>query len=206
MRNPTLFLVALAAAIVCDSVWLAAGSIPSDDHAASSYAARAMPRVRSTDATVARLITRAYALSLTFRRVVDSIDATNGIVYVQPGRCRLGRACLLQSVTVAGPHRILRIVVDPRKAADDCDLMGSIGHELWHAWEVLSDASLTSDAAMYFFYERARASRQLRGVESSPGVWETEAARRAGLDVRTDLQNHRKATGNVCGSTVREDV
>ena len=188
MRNPTQFLVALAAAIVCDSVWLAADQ-------AASYADRSMPRVRSTDATVARLITRAYALSLTFRRVVDSIDATNGIAYVEPGRCSLVRACMLHSVTVAGPHRLLRIVVDTRMAAD-CDLMASIGHELWHAWEVLSDPSLTSNAAITLFY--GREGRQFIGAEDPPRLLETRAAVNAGLDVRAELRNHRKATGDVC--------
>ena len=182
MRNPTRFLVALAAAIVCDSVWLAADQ-------AASYADRSMPRVRSTDATVARLITRAYALSLTFRRVVDSIDATNGIVYVEPGRCSLVRACMLHSVTVAGPHRLLRIVVDTRMAAD-CDVMASIGHELWHAWEVLSDPSLTSNAAITLFY--GREGRRFIGSEDPPRLLETRAAVNAGLDVRAELRNQQE--------------
>ena len=197
MRYTRLFLVALATTIVNDSGWLVAGSVPVDDRTAS-YADRPMPRVRSTDSTIAALIARAYTLSATFRRVVDLINTTNGLVYVEPGQCRHLPACMVLRMTVAGPHRIVRIVVDPPKAAADCDLMASIGHELWHAWEVLRDASLTSDAAMYFFYVSARSSRQLRGRESSPGVWETEAAQRAGFDVLTELLNHRKATSHAC--------
>jgi hypothetical protein len=197
MRYARLFLVALATMIVNDSGWLTAGSVPVDDRT-RSYADRPMPRVRSSDSTIVALIARAYTLSATFSRVVDLISATNGIVYVEPGQCRRLRGCMALRITAAGPQRILFIVVDLRKAAD-CDLMASIGHELWHAWEVLSDASLTSDAAMYFFYERARTSRQpLDGVVSSSGAWETEGARRAGFDVLAELLNHRKATSDAC--------
>jgi hypothetical protein len=52
------------------------------------------------------------------------------------------------SVTKAGPYRLLSVKVDTHRA--DCDLMGSIGHELRHTIEVLSDRTVTSSAAMYF--------------------------------------------------------
>jgi hypothetical protein len=47
----------------------------------------------------------------------------------------------------------LRILVDLRKA-EDAELMASIGHELQHAIEVLTDRTITSDGAIYLFYER----------------------------------------------------
>jgi hypothetical protein len=113
--------------------------------------------------------------------VVDLIDATDGIVYVEPGRCEKSvRACLALTVQVAGPNRILRIVVDPRKP--DCDLIASIGHELWHAIEVLREPWLTSDAALFFFY--VREGRTTRTVESA---WETHAAVKTGDAVRAEL-------------------
>ena len=77
--------------------------------------------------------------------------------------------------------------------------MAWIGHELWHAWEVLRDESLTTNAAIHFFYRKV-------GRQHPPTLLETEAAVRAGFDVLTDLQNYWKATGNVCGSTVQKDV
>ena len=46
----------------------------------------------------------APTLSETFRRLVGEIETTNGIVYVEAGKCRFGvRACLIHSIDVAGP-------------------------------------------------------------------------------------------------------
>jgi len=51
-----------------------------------------------------------------------------------------------------GPHRVLRILVDPRAA--DRDLMASIGHELQHAVEVLNHRSVRSSSQMILLYRR----------------------------------------------------
>jgi len=51
-------------------------------------------------------------------------------------------------MTIAVPYRILWIFVDPRRAA--CDVIVSIGHELWHTVEVLSEPSIRSDGGFVF--------------------------------------------------------
>jgi hypothetical protein len=58
--------------------------------------------------------------------------------------------------------------------------MGAVGHELRHAIEVLSDPTITSDAAVRSFYKQ-------NGVELN-GVLETRAAIAAGADVRDELR------------------
>lgn len=184
MRKIALVVVTVMSLVASRSEQLIAQS-PAPGAPASPEDARLMPRVRSADSTVADLIVRAYEWSATFRRVVDLIDATDGIVYVQPGRCGKNvRACTALTVTVAGPSRILRIVVDPRKP--DCDLMASIGHELWHAFEVLRDPSLTTDADLFFFY--AREGRHGDRDGDPLGAWETQAARKTGDEVRAELR------------------
>ena len=171
MRKTAWFVIIVLSLVVHKSERLMAHTQASDVPS-SSDGARPMPRVRSTNAAIAALIARAYEWSVTFRQVVDLIDATDGIVYVEPGRCRKTvRACMALTVTVAGPSRILRIVVDPRKA--DCDLMASIGHELWHAIEVLRDPSLRTDAALFFFYSREGRHTDRDG--DPLGAWETPA-------------------------------
>ena len=47
---------------------------------------------------------------------------------------------------------MLRILVDPRRI--DGDLMASIGHELQHAVEVLSDRAIRSSSAMTLLYNK----------------------------------------------------
>ena len=75
-----------------------------------------MPRVRSSSPAIVALIGQAAERSETFRRLVETIDASDGIVYVEEGRCRHGvRACFV-AVTEAGPNRLLHVIVDTRKA------------------------------------------------------------------------------------------
>ena len=61
-----------------------------------------LARVRSNNSSLAALITRATEQSATFRGLIDAINVSDGIVYVESGRCRYSRACLV------GGHRIGR--------------------------------------------------------------------------------------------------
>jgi hypothetical protein len=81
-----------------------------------------IPRVRSSDSALAGLIAQATGGSETFRRLITSIHASNGIVYVEPGRCGHGvRACLKMWMQVSGPNRFLRVVIDRTKSGRRCD-------------------------------------------------------------------------------------
>jgi hypothetical protein len=136
-------------------------------------------RVRTEDPVLAALIQDASRQSTTFRRLVEAIAATDGVVYVVRDRCSPPlRACLVLSMTVAGPYRILRVIVDDRKA--DSDAVVSIAHELQHALEVLGHRDVTSGAAMYGLFERI-------------GMWrehsfETDAAIQLEEAVRSELR------------------
>jgi hypothetical protein len=138
-------------------------------------------RVRSHSEEVTQVIRRASDASATFRRLIATIDDTNGLIYVDDGKCGHGvSSCLLLSVQVAGPFRVLRIKVDARRV--DCNLMAQIGHELQHAIEILSDSHVTDGVGAYFLLERIAPT----GPISDRGTFETAAATRAGLDVRRE--------------------
>ena len=111
-----------------------------------------VPRVRSNSARIVDAIALGVERSATFRGLVDTIDATDGLVFVEEGRCGHSgiRACLLLSVTIAGPHRLLRILVKPNKAPG-CELVEVIGHELQHAVEVLRERCIRSDLQIHNF-------------------------------------------------------
>jgi len=131
-------------------------------------------RVRSEHPRIARLIATAAERSATFRAEIERIESTNGLIYIQEGYCRSrGLACLILKVTLAGPYRVLRVNLDMRR--NDCDLMGAIGHELWHAIEALADPDVTTDSRLFFFFH------QLGPTER--GTFETAAAIRKGHDV-----------------------
>jgi hypothetical protein len=145
-------------------------------------------RVRGVTTRVVAVINEAAAQSQTFRALVDRIGATDGIVYVAEGQCGHGvRACLLDTMTIAGPNRVLRILVDPRRV--DRDLMGSIGHELQHAIEVLSHRSVRSYSAMILLFKKM--------CDGCGRRFETDAAVQTGNAVRAELQN------SAAGSLVR---
>jgi hypothetical protein len=134
--------------------------------------------VRGVSSRMVAVINDAAARSKTFRTLVDQIGSTDGIVYVAEGQCARGvRACLLLTMTLMGPNRVLRILIDPRKV--DRDVMGSVGHELQHALEVLSHRSIRSGSAMTLLYKK-------EGFKEG-GHFETDAAIKAGDAVRAEL-------------------
>lgn len=141
-------------------------------------------RVRGVSPRMVAVINEAAARSMTFRRLVDQIGRTDGIVYVAEGQCgHTVRACLLHTLTLMGPNRVLRILVDPRKA--DRDSMVSIGHELQHALEVLSHSGIRSGSAMMLLYKK-EGSKESRHFE-------TYAAIVAGDAVRAELRENAPA-------------
>lgn len=141
----------------------------------------AIPRVRANDsAALAKLLQEGTNRSSTFRRLVGSIDRTDGLVYVQEGHCgHHVRACLALTVQVAGSNRLLRIVVDAHRDRDE--LIAAIGHELQHAVEALGDPHVRDERTIYSFFDRIGATDR--------GRFETQAAIQTGLDVLAELKS-----------------
>ena len=158
------------------ALFVVAGLLPG---AAGARSAPAMPRVRSENPMIAQLIAAAPAASVTFRALVEAINDTDGIVYVESGQCGHGvRACLTHNIHVAGPNRILRIVVNLRR--DRTELIAAIGHELHHAVEVLHEPGITTTQGMFL---------HLYGVSmTSTGRFETQAAFEAGIQIERELR------------------
>jgi len=110
-------------------------------------------RVRAPSNEIASVIQDASAKSKTFRGLLARIETTDGLVYIEIGKCGHSvRACLLLSVKVSGPNRLLRIQVDPR--LKDCELIEGIGHELQHAIEILSDPHVKDPESAYSLFQR----------------------------------------------------
>ncbi|MEP7310232.1 MAG: hypothetical protein ABJA98_32410 [Acidobacteriota bacterium] len=150
--------------------------------AASAADSAGMPRVRSGHAYIRAMIEEAAERSDTFRRLVKAVEATDGIVYVEQGKCGHSvRACLTLHVTPAADFRILRVMVDARQP--DWNVMASIGHELQHALEVLGEASLKTSEAVFLFYNR---------VTSRTDTFETSAAIAAGNAVHSEVGSYAK--------------
>jgi len=135
-------------------------------------------RVRSSHAYIRAMIDEATRRSATFRRLVATIEETDGIVYVEQGECRHNvRACLTLNVTPTTDFRFLRVIVDARQP--DWDVMASIGHELQHAIEVLENTTLRSTELIILYY--------LREGLTMGDTFETAAAMRAGDAVKNEV-------------------
>ena len=172
-RTRNLAVAAMVAAVLgTPGVSAAADALPPNQSVPGRH-------VRSSNSELIALIDRAGERSATFRSLVDTINASDSIVFVEPGKCGHGvRACFV-SVTAADSHRYMRVVVDTRKA--DWDLMGSIGHELRHTIEVIEQPSIRSNAGKYFFYAQ-------NGTNGTPTARETQAAVDAGNTVRDEVR------------------
>lgn len=146
------------------------------------FAQTVMPRVRTTNAEIAALIDQARTSSATFVHLVDIIDTTDGLVYIDNGTCP-GRykACLMHSVTIAGPNRLLRIKVDIRRS--DGELIALVGHELQHAIEILSNPALRNNAQVLTFYQSGGL-----GIFGGGNAVETDAAVQAQLKISEEIR------------------
>ena len=142
-------------------------------------AATPTSHVRTTDPKVAAVMQNALERSVTFRKLVDTIDASDSYVYVQAGTCSHSvRACFV-SVTASDTHRFMRVIVDGSTA--ETELMGLIAHELRHTIEVIAEPSVRDSAAKFHFYERA-------AMHATSGTHETRAAMAAGEIVRSEVR------------------
>jgi hypothetical protein len=141
--------------------------------------------VRTGNAAIATLIQHASERSVTFRGLLNTINASDGIVFIEEGVCGHGMKACFVNVTMAGRHRMLWVMVRPR--GNDCEIMGLIGHELRHTVEVLSEPTVTGTAAMYFFYTK------LANAGSSP-AFETLAALGTGDAVSTEVRQKNRCT------------
>lgn len=174
----------LALGVVMTAAFMTADRVDASDQRETTDLAAAVDptsaRVRTEDPVLATLIGDATDRSATFRRLVEAITATDGVVYVVRGECRRPlRACLAFWMTIAGSNRILRVIVDDRKVG--LEAIVSIAHELQHALEVLSHRSVRTGGEMFGVFHRI-------------GTWrghsfETYAAMRVDEAVRFELRD-----------------
>jgi len=174
--------IGLRAAIIATALAWNAGMATAEDHTEIGPdvgGVATQSRVRPMTPHLSALVAEASQRSTTFHNLVTRIDDTDGVVYLVEQRCGVLNACLLHAVRIAGPNRLLQINVDARKT--DSSVMASIGHELQHVVEVLSDPTIRSAPTMRLFY---RLKCSLCGKE-----YETDAAVRAGLRIGDELRS-----------------
>ena len=128
------FPLTLLVAIICGAARPAVGApLPgAQDQAPVESPLVPAARVRGVDAKARTLLREGAARSATFRRLLDALEPSDVMVYVETGV--LDRPGRLLFVTATAECRFLRISI--RVPGRDADLIAWLGHELRHAVEI----------------------------------------------------------------------
>jgi hypothetical protein len=134
-------------------------------------------RVIITDTTLTGVMAKGYARSETFRDLVQQVDASGWVVFVQNGSCPMKQAvgCLLHTVgTYEGrPYLRVRVVVTSRHPDS---VLATVAHELQHALEAINSGEVHDSTTLTALFVKIGNS----ATKVSGGVmYETKAARSA---------------------------
>ena len=140
-------------------------------------------RVRPTSALGRKVIDAGLARSATFRRLVERLENSDVIVYVEM-RVNMPPQIggLLEFMGRGGANRYLRVTVG--SVHHHSVMIALLGHELQHAAEVADAADVQSPREFAALYQRI-------GVPSGVGRYDSLAARSAGLTVQAELRGRR---------------
>ena len=151
--------------------------------ALAQEAPRAFAHVRPITPDLERLVDRGYALSTTFRNVVDGLQGTTVIVHLMPAEAPdrdLWGA--LNLVATASGYRYLRVFVRPD--LDATVLISVLAHELQHASEIGHAPAVVDNETLRDHY-------RLAGVESclhsERQCYDTRRARQTGTSVYAEM-------------------
>lgn len=157
--------VFLLAVLVLLIATLSAGRLaaaPPDTERESTAAG--LPRVRTFDAQLLELMRRGYEESPTFRHLVDTIERSNLIVYVERhNRFHDHEAGCLRLARQAGGHRYMRISLST--SLNDRELVIFMAHEFMHAVEVAAAEEVVDQRGLRDLYCRI-GTRQQYGFDT----------------------------------------
>jgi hypothetical protein len=139
--------------------------------------------VRTTDARVTQLFQEGMSRSATFRRLVEILDNSDLVVYidVKTTRQALG-GYLSHNIVVTGAYRYLHVAVDVQGASGR--LVPLLAHELQHAVEVSADPNARDERTLQQLFERLAIPFGCGGSTCS----ETQAAKDVETAVLTEVK------------------
>lgn len=127
-----------------------------------------LPRVRTDDPQLIELMRQGYAQSPTFKELVDTIERSNLIVYIERhNRFHDHEAGCLRLAGEAGGHRYLRISLST--FLNERELVVFMAHEFMHAVEVAAADEVVDERGLRDLYCRIGTLR--------PHGFDTKAAR-----------------------------
>jgi hypothetical protein len=148
-------------------------------HADGFLTANPKARVRPMHKQVEALLATGMNRSATFRTLVQRIEASDVIVYVETRHdLRDGVGASMRFVARSATDRFVRVQLNGIYNAHT--LVALLGHELQHVVEVADHAEVQSSEDLRDFYRRT-------GVRTGSDSFDSDAARHAGYVVRAEL-------------------
>ncbi len=139
------------------------------------------PRVRPHDARVATLLRTGLDRSPTLRTLVDRVEDSDVIVYLEIQPKLQGRlAGCMTWVAGAGRYRYVRASINPELTTDQ--RIAAIAHELQHVVEISEHPEVDGESALIALYRRIGESRPFNSTQ-----WDTTRAREVGAVVGREL-------------------
>jgi hypothetical protein len=138
-------------------------------------------RIRPTSALARKLIDAGVARSTTFRRLVQRLESSDVIVYVQMRpNMPSDIGGLAEFMGRGGAYRYLRVSVGSSHHQNV--MVALLGHELQHAAEVADAPGVQTAEAFAEFYRRT-------GLPTGAGRYDSLAAQSAGRIVQAELRS-----------------
>jgi hypothetical protein len=147
--------------------------------AADSPRGPGVPHIRTTDARLRRLVREGVRTSETFRALVERLDRSDVVVYLDCDGAAQRRGGRLAFISAAGGYRYVQVRVTQLRSTDE--QIAIIGHELQHAVEI-ADAPAVVDARS-MADEYARIGYVHRRAAGAGLSFDSDAAVRAGYRV-----------------------
>ena len=138
------------------------------------------PRVRPNDGRSANLLLQGLDRSATLRLIVERLEQSNVIAYVEMQPLKQQLAGRMVWITANAMARYVRISLNPELPSET--LVAVLGHELQHALEVAGSPSIVNEASLEAYYRKHGIA-----MPSHVSGWDTQAARDAGDLVRREL-------------------
>jgi len=173
---------ALAVLILCGFAGTPASADP--ERPPFAHLRTSCPRIKAA-------IADAYQESVTFRRLVDQIEATPTFVFVEARWCGTvtDNACTL--IGSSGSGRFLQIRASP--LMNQRQLTGVLAHELQHAVEIIQNPDVVDAKSLRSLYRRIGFFSGRSGIQET---WETNQAReteRIVLGEAREFRRHARA-------------
>ncbi len=154
--------------------------------------------VRPMGTSLGILVSEGRARSPTFASLIQKIERSGWVVFLQPGSCRVPNvlACLLHRVGRFEGQPYLRVVLRDASTRND-EAIARIGHELQHAVEVISDRHASETGDIGELYHR------IGYVSLRTALWklyDTRLAIRTGTEIARELRTSRSHTRRAHGT------